>query len=72
MELARDLVMKSKQIETLIASLPAIGSSEGEQQGRLRRLEMELKEAEAERVRSAHELEVAEGKLAVIKGLGGV
>ena len=69
-ELARDLVIKSKQIEILITSLPGIGVSEDEQQERLRGLEMELKEAEAERVRAVHEREVAAGKLdAVIRGL---
>ncbi|KAL4920190.1 mediator complex, subunit Med21 [Aspergillus aurantiobrunneus] len=43
-ELARDLVIKEQQIEYLISVLPGIGSSEAEQEGRIRELEGELRE----------------------------
>lgn len=43
------MILKSKQIELLILSLPGIGVSEDEQQEKLRMLEKELKEAEVER-----------------------
>jgi mediator of RNA polymerase II transcription subunit 21 len=48
-ELARDLVVKEQQIEYLINELPGIGTSEREQEARLKVLEGELKEAERER-----------------------
>ncbi|RPB28939.1 CSE2-domain-containing protein [Terfezia boudieri ATCC MYA-4762] len=56
-ELAKDLIMKSKQIELLICSLPGIGVSEVEQQQKLRSLEKELQEAEAERKQAVEEKE---------------
>ena len=37
-ELARDMIVKSKQIEVLITTLPGIGVSEDDQQARLRSL----------------------------------
>ncbi|KAG0637073.1 mediator complex, subunit Med21 [Tuber brumale] len=69
-ELARDLIFKSKQIEFLITSLPGIGVSEDEQHERLKNLETELKEAEEERCRAVQEREEAAEKLdAVIRRL---
>jgi len=69
-ELARDLIFKSKQIEFLITSLPGIGVSEDEQQERLKNLETELKEAEEERCRAVRDREEAAEKLdAVIRRL---
>ncbi|KAA8906632.1 mediator complex, subunit Med21 [Sphaerosporella brunnea] len=62
-ELARDLIVKSKQIEYLVTTLPGIGVSEDEQHQRLRYLEERLKEAEAERVASVREKERAREKL---------
>jgi len=62
-ELARDLVIKSKQIEVLITTLPGIGVSEDDQQARLLSLEAQLKEAEEERVKSVQEKEEARVRL---------
>ncbi|KAI5850956.1 mediator complex, subunit Med21 [Tricharina praecox] len=62
-ELARDLIIKSKQIEVLITTLPGIGVSEDDQQARLRSLEAQLKEAEEERVKSVQEKEDARVRL---------
>jgi len=62
-ELARDLIVKSKQIEVLITTLPGIGVSEYDQQARLRSLEAQLKEAEEERVKSVQEKEDARVRL---------
>ncbi|KAL9615438.1 MAG: hypothetical protein Q9167_000116 [Letrouitia subvulpina] len=56
-ELAQDLVTKTKQIEYLIRVLPGLESSEQQQEERIGRLEMELREAEEERNRAAKEKE---------------
>ncbi|KAF3937402.1 hypothetical protein ABW19_dt0206973 [Dactylella cylindrospora] len=56
-ELARDLVLKTKQIEVLIASLPGIGVSEDDQKERLKQLGRELAVAEEERKKSIEEKE---------------
>ncbi|KAK6537503.1 RNA polymerase II mediator complex subunit [Orbilia ellipsospora] len=56
-ELARDLVLKTKQIEVLIASLPGIGVSEDDQKERLKELGRELEKAEEERKKSIREKE---------------
>ncbi|KAM5447441.1 Mediator of RNA polymerase II transcription subunit 21 [Microsporum audouinii] len=45
-ELARDLIIKEQQIEYLISVLPGIGSSEAEQEARIRQLADELRLAE--------------------------
>ncbi|KAI5779329.1 mediator complex, subunit Med21 [Geopyxis carbonaria] len=62
-ELARDLIVKCKQVEVLITSLPGIGVSEEEQEGRLRNLEAMAREAEEERKQAAEERERAREKL---------
>ncbi|KAK5175474.1 RNA polymerase II mediator complex subunit [Saxophila tyrrhenica] len=63
-ELARDLVIKEQQIEYLINSLPGLGSSEADQEKRMRELQVELREVEAERAKAEVEKE------ALVEGLG--
>lgn len=67
-ELARDLIIKEQQIEYLIGRLPGIGSSEAEQEARIRELESELREVELARERKAKELKRLSKKLEVVLG----
>ncbi|EZF32351.1 hypothetical protein H109_04230 [Trichophyton interdigitale MR816] len=55
-ELARDLIIKEQQIEYLISVLPGIGSSEAEQEARIRQLADELREAERIRRRKRKQM----------------
>ena len=56
-EMAKDLVVKSQQIEMLIANLPGVNSSEEEQVKRMKELERELEDLEGERIRAVKEKE---------------
>lgn len=67
-ELARDLIIKEQQIEYLISVLPGIGSSEAEQEARIRELERELRAVEEERERKARELRRLGRKLEKVLG----
>ncbi|TGZ84399.1 hypothetical protein EX30DRAFT_338929 [Ascodesmis nigricans] len=69
-ELARDLVLKVKQIETLIATLPGIGISQEAQEERLKELQARLQEAEKERIEAVKERERARERLeSIVVGL---
>lgn len=69
-ELARDLLIKTRQIAHLVSVLPGVEKSEEEQGERIRALERELREAELERVEAVREMEGWREKLEVV--IGGV
>lgn len=69
-ELARDLLIKTRQIAHLVSVLPGVEKSEEEQGERIKVLERELREAELERVEAVREMEGWRGKLEVV--IGGV
>jgi mediator of RNA polymerase II transcription subunit 21 len=65
-ELAQDLILKEQQIEYLISVLPGLENSEKDQEQTIRRLEEELKEAEARRMEAVKEKEAILAKLEVV------
>ncbi|KAJ5089726.1 Mediator of RNA polymerase II transcription subunit 21 [Penicillium argentinense] len=67
-ELARDLIIKEQQIEYLISVLPGIGTSEAEQEAKIRELEVQLREVEEKREAKALELKKLRGRLENVLG----
>ncbi|CAI7669696.1 unnamed protein product [Penicillium manginii] len=67
-ELARDLIIKEQQIEYLISVLPGIGTSEAEQEAKIRELEVQLRDVEGKREAKALELRKLRGKLENVLG----
>ncbi|GAO45925.1 hypothetical protein G7K_0171-t1 [Saitoella complicata NRRL Y-17804] len=62
-ELARDMIVKHKQIDALIDSLPGVGVTEGEQYARLRLLEGELQRIDQEYAQLLGDKDVLQNKL---------
>lgn len=52
----RDLVIKEQQIEYLVKVLPGIGTSEQEQEERIRSLEKELRQVQEQRKQKRREM----------------
>ena len=62
-ELARDLILKTKEIDLLVGSLPGIGVSEEQQIERLDRLERELQDVERRRLQAVRRKEELQKRL---------
>lgn len=56
-ELAQDLILQEQQIEIIVNQLPGIGSSEADQERRMRVLETEMREVEELRAKKETERE---------------
>lgn len=63
LQLVRDLIIKEQQIEYLIKVLPGIGTSEKEQEERIRSLEKELREMQKLRKQKRREMRATAKKL---------
>ncbi|CZT19911.1 related to RNA polymerase II holoenzyme/mediator subunit [Ramularia collo-cygni] len=56
-EMAQDVVLQEQQIEIIVNQLPGIGSSEADQERRMRELEVEMREIEEQRAKKETERE---------------
>lgn len=63
LQLVRDLVIKEQQIEYLIKVLPGIGTSEKEQEERIRSLDKELRQMQEQRKQKWKEMRATVKKL---------
>ncbi|KAF7511951.1 hypothetical protein GJ744_003184 [Endocarpon pusillum] len=63
LQLVRDLVIKEQQIEYLVKVLPGIGTSEQEQEERIRSLEKELRQVQEQRKQKRREMRVTVKRL---------
>lgn len=67
-ELAQDLVLKEQQIEVIANSLPGLGNSESDQERRIRKLEVEMRTVERERLEAVKEKEAMADRLGEVIG----
>lgn len=68
-ELARDLIYKTQEIEMIISTLPGLENNEDDQNRCIRELEEELRVAEAQRLDAVREMNVVQERLdEVIRG----
>jgi mediator of RNA polymerase II transcription subunit 21 len=63
LQLVRDLVIKEQQIEYLLKVLPGIGTSEKEQEERIRSLDKELRQIQEQRKQKRKEMRAVVKKL---------
>lgn len=69
LELARDLIVKTQEIEMIISTLPGLENTEEDQNRYIRELEEELRVAEAQRQDAVREMNVVQERLdQVIRG----
>ncbi|CAN8102172.1 unnamed protein product [Discula destructiva] len=62
-ELARDLIYKTQEIEMIISTLPGLENNEEDQNRCIRELEEELRVAEAQRLDAVREMKVVQERL---------
>lgn len=69
LELARDLIVKTQEIEMIISTLPGLENTEEDQNRYIRELEEELRVAEAQRQDAVREMNIVQERLdQVIRG----
>ncbi|KAJ4414643.1 RNA polymerase II mediator complex subunit [Gnomoniopsis sp. IMI 355080] len=69
LELARDLIVKTQEIEMIISTLPGLENTEEDQNRYIKELEEELRVAEAQRLDAVRDMNVVQERLdQVIRG----